>query len=135
MRKEHRVGLVVDRHFGAQINPIARVFHVWVVESPDNTPVIYEIWRSNENDTSRDPLESGVTSFQAGERDSPEDMCLEIIHTIDEHHGEYSHDPPWIEIEVFGVKLTEVIRSAFDAIGGNSYMETDSGFICKRGID
>jgi hypothetical protein len=126
------VGLVVDRNFGDRLAELARSFHVWVVESPANTPVIQRIWNNEPSASAGDQLGAGVTSFVANEKEFPEAICARIAGDLEEHHGEFAHDPPWSEIEVFGVKLSPVLQQAFEEIGATAFEPTPEGFICRR---
>lgn len=126
----YRVGLVVDRRFGDRILKLFRHFHLWVVRSPINSPAIAKAWAAS--GPSDDQLEQGVTSFLAGETETPHQMCERIAETIDEHHGEFAHDPPWSEIEVFGAFLTERLREVFRELGATSFVPTEHGFVARR---
>ncbi|WP_147444930.1 hypothetical protein [Corallococcus sp. CA053C] len=128
----HKVGIVVDQGFGDRLADLARVFHVWVVASGANTPVIQSVWKSALVDAAADPLAVGVTSFAAGEGESREETCARIAWDVDEHHNESAHDPPWSEIEVFGVKLTAALRDVFEQLGATACIPTQDGFICRR---
>lgn len=119
----HKVGIVVDPGFGDRVAELARVFHVWVVESRENTPIIQSVWKSGA---------VGVTSFAAFEGESHEAMCARIAGDVNEHHGAFSHDPPWSEIEVFGAKLTSTLRHVFEELGATACTPTQEGFVCRR---
>lgn len=127
-----KVGLVVDRNFGQRVAALARSFHVWIIESPGNTPFIKAFWNGEPQSPDGDPLASGITSFTADDKESPEDACARIAGDVDEHHGEFAQDPPWSELEVFGVKLSDKLMEAFNAIGATSFEPTPDGFICRR---
>ncbi|WP_147443901.1 hypothetical protein [Corallococcus sicarius] len=128
----HKVGIVVDQNFGDRVADLARVFHVWVVESRDNTPGIQRVWEDGMVDAAADPLAVGVTSFAAVEGESPETMCARIAGDVDEHHNEFAHEPPWSEIEVFGGKLTATLRDIFEELGATACVPTEEGFVCRR---
>lgn len=128
----HKVGIVVDRNFGPRIETLARGFHIWVIESPDNAPYIQNFWQSQQPDPGSDSLASGITSFVADANESPEAACARIVGDVDEHHGEFSHVPPWSEFEVFGVKLNSTLQEAFKDIGGTAFENTQDGFVCRR---
>jgi hypothetical protein len=130
--QSYKIGLVVDRKFGERLSELARSFHVWAVESPDNTPVIQRVWEIECSGIAADPLGPGITSFEASELESPEDMCARIASDLDEHHGEFAHDPPWSEIEVFGVKLSVGLQDVFEDFGATVFEPTHDGFICRR---
>jgi len=125
-----RVAIVVDRAFGAQLHELSRSRHVWVVESPANASVIHEIWR----DTSHENGGSGVTSFKNNTDLSVEEICIGIVPVVEEHHGEFSSHPPWSELEVVGVPLTQTLQSAFEDVGASSFEATPRGFICRRRV-
>ncbi|MFB1480313.1 hypothetical protein [Corallococcus sp. RDP092CA] len=129
-----KVGIVVARDFGSRVADLARVFHVWVVESRANTPVIHGVWKSGLMEAAVDPLAGGVTSFAALEGESPEAMCARIAGAVDEHHGAFAHDPPWSEIEVFGVKLTSTLRHVFDELEATACTPIQEGFVCRRSL-
>jgi hypothetical protein len=128
-RQFYKVVLVVDRNFGARIAELARSFHVWAVESPSNMPVIQQAWKT---DRDADPLGPGVTSFKARDVESAQEMCARIARDVDEHHGEFAHDPPWSEIEVYGVTLDEQLQHVFVELGAMRCERTENGFICRR---
>jgi hypothetical protein len=127
----HKVGLVVDRRFGNRLLDLERSIHLWVVESPANSVIVQQIW-STEESSRKDDLSSGVTSFQASDSESPEETCLRIASDLDEHHGEFGHNPPWSEIEVFGTELTPSLRQAFGELGATVFDRTRNGFRCRR---
>ncbi|MCA1828782.1 MAG: hypothetical protein ABR567_16885 [Myxococcales bacterium] len=105
----HRVGIVVNPNFAERIAELARTMHTSVVESPFNTPVVQRI---SARETERGhSLESGVTSVAATEHEPVEEICAGLARKIDLHHGEYSRRPPWSEIAVVGVELTQRLRS------------------------
>ncbi len=128
----HKVGLVVERNFGQRIATLARLFHVWSIESPSNTPFIQQFWDGGQKVSESDSLSSGITSFVADDKESPEEVCARIAGDVDEHHGEFAHDPPWSELEVFGVKLSTRLREVFTDIGATTFEPTQEGFICRR---
>ena len=129
-----KVGLVVERKFGPRVTALARSSHVWVIASPGNIPFIHRFWESEKQSLDQDPLTSGITSFDADDQESPEAVCARLAGTVDEHHGEFAQDPPWSEIEVFGVALSTTLREVFAAIGATTFEPTPDGFICRRAL-
>src|SRR5262245_18136103 len=129
---KHRVGLVVDRALGERIEELATLFHVWVVESPVNNPAIKRVREAGGPDPSTEPQGTGVTSCHAAHTESTEDMAARIAADVDEHHSEFSHDPPWSEIAVFGAPLTERLRDLFMQLGATAFDSTADGFVARR---
>lgn len=130
--KKTKVGIVVERNFGERLAALARSFHIWVIKSPVNTPFIKEYWSGEPQSPAHDPLASGITSFTPDDNESPEDACARIAGDVEDHHGEFAQDPPWSEIEVFGVKLSDRLREVFAEIGVTTFEPTPDGFICRR---
>jgi hypothetical protein len=126
---DYRVGLVVDPSFGVRLEELARRMHVWVVRSPDNEPVVRRIWDALQGENS---LESGATLF-GSDTESREKACEGIVGTIEEHHGEDSHDPAVNAIEVFGVAPTASIREAFATYGFDEVKVFGDSFVASRG--
>ena len=133
--RRHKVGLVVDRQFGDRLLDLSRSFHTWVVESPTNSPMVQRIWNTERKSAEDDSLDSGATSFQSSERETPEQMCVRLATDLDDHHGEFGHEPPWSEIEVFGAKLTDEVRQTFRDLGVTVFEVTQDGFRCLRTDD
>jgi hypothetical protein len=131
---ETKVGLIVDRNFGPRIARLAQSFHVWAIESPANTRFIREFWKSESQTSERYPLATGITSFVAGDNESPEQACARIAGDVNQHHGEFAHDLPWSELQVFGVELSEIVREVFKEIGATTFEPTSDGFICRRTV-
>jgi hypothetical protein len=94
---------------------------------PENEAVAQRIW----NQPGEHSLDSGVTLFQPSGR-GPDEDCLSIIDTIEEHHGEHSHDPPLTIVEVFGANATAKVRNEFAALGFRRLEPSPSGFVAFR---
>lgn len=129
---ETRVAIVVDRAFGSRLAALASDRHVWIVESPVNSPAIRQVWDGPASGDEDDPLGPGVTSFAAIDAETPEAMCARIADDVAEHHNDASHDPPWAEIGVIGVPLSPLLRQFFENIGGTVFHQTPDGFVCRR---
>jgi hypothetical protein len=130
----HRVGIVLDPEFGGRLSQLARQFHLWVVASETNAPAIRDSRGDATATETGDPLASGVTSFEPFPGESSEDLCVRILETVDDHHGDLAHDPPWSEIEVHGLGLTPRLRSLFTEFGAEEFTPTASGFIARRPV-
>ena len=73
-------------------------------------------------------LDSGVTTFKVDSTRSPEEWCAAIVGTVDEHHGDFSHDPPVSELEIYGTRPTASLQTAFVAYGFEEFEPTNDGF-------
>ena len=128
MTGEHRVAVVLDPDYGEGVRDLARDRHVWIVRSPINDAVAEAVRAGSEEHS----LESGISTFNG--RESPEESFLSILGVIEEHHGEYSHDPPLSVIEVFGVGATDAIREEAAAYGFRRIEPSDEGFTAYRAL-
>ena len=62
----------------------------------------------------RDPddYDTGYTTFKVDPQGHPEDWLVSELETIDLHHGEMSHDPPYSVLNVIGVSWSLRIQEA-----------------------
>ena len=126
----YRVHLVVDPHYGERIRDLPIGEPAWVVDSPDNHPVIHALWQER-----RTLNEStGITSFKYNPDATPDSWLISILSVVDLHHGEYSHDPPYSILDVIGVSCSEAIQEELDRFGFLEHAATTEGFIAKRDL-
>lgn len=131
MRQAYKVGLVVDPAFGDKLESLAAKMHVWVVGTPQNLAIVQRIWDRLPKGSSHD-IESGVTSFHETLGSCPLEWCLNVLGTIDQHHDEFSHDPPYSLLEVYGLFFSEPLRASFCEHGFTSFESTSQGFIARK---
>lgn len=124
----HRVAIVVDPAFGDQLDTLATRIHVWIADTVDNRLAAEGFWATHLPMATSQHLESGVTTFKVDSAQSPEEWCAAIVGTVDEHHGEFSHDPPVSEVEVYGTPATPSLEAAFAAYGFDEFEPTSGGF-------
>lgn len=106
--------------------------HVWLADTRLNRAAA-EAFRANPLATHvGSELERGVTVFQVDPQTSPDEWCADIVSTVVEHHGMYSHDPPVSVIEVYGATPTAAIRVAFEAVGFEDFQLQEGGFVARR---
>lgn len=127
--KPYCVHVVIDPDYGEQIRDLPFDEPAWIIGSTVNQPVIHELLTERQGQSHLD----GITSFCGGpDSMPPEDCLLALVDTIDLHHGEYSHDPPYSVLHVIGVKWSEHIRSELEAFGFILLDLTLDGFVAKR---
>ena len=73
-------------------------------------------------------LDSGVTTFAVSMNEDPSLWCIGVLNTIEEHHGQYSHEPPYTILEVIGLSFSQRLRRVFERLGFNSFQDTKEGF-------
>jgi hypothetical protein len=87
MKPAYCVHLIVDRAFTVRLNDLPRP--VWIADTSANRPAIEEAWNQEGTETHLD----GVTSYQPRTDNNISQEILDLISTIEEHHGVFSHDP------------------------------------------
>jgi hypothetical protein len=124
----YKVLVIVDPNFGDRLAAIPPGVPAWIVDTPENTPIVHRLWKERPNDTHL----SGITTFRIDPKNSPEDNLIQEMDVIDLHHGPLSTDRPYMQIEVFGTKITDAIRHAFAEYGFDEFKETPDGFEAMR---
>jgi hypothetical protein len=125
----YKVCVVVDRNFGERLAALPQGVPVWIVDTPANKPVAQLLWRDRKGTHL-----TGITTFNDSDSSSSEDLFADQLDTIDLHHGSYSADPPYTQLEVLGAPLTERIRTALSEYGFNEFHLDPEGFHCSRPV-
>jgi hypothetical protein len=105
--------MVVDPTFGERLASLPTGEPAWVIDSPLNTPVAHRLWRERKDENHL----TGITTFKPGANTSPEEEVIRMLDTIEEHHGEYSADPPYSILEIIGCGDLEHLHSALTKFG------------------
>ena len=123
----YQVRVVLDRTFGRRLEHLPAGEPVWVIESADNTAAARRLWAQRPGVNHL----QGITTFHdcGG---SPEEELMEVIDTIDLHHGVYSANPPFSEVEVIGAGLSPAVEQAFRRLGLSHFRPTPDGFLSSR---
>jgi len=126
----YRVHVVVDPHYGERIRRLPLGEPAWVLDSTENYPVILAIWKERTLNQF-----SGITSFKFDAGAQPDDWLIAELWTIDIHHGEYSHDPPYSVLNVVGVEWSEKIQDELSKFGFFQHETTPEGFVARRDLN
>jgi hypothetical protein len=70
--------VILDPNFGENLADLPREIPIWIVDSPENTPVARRLWLERPDED----YYQGVTTFQ------PVLTPEEILDVIREHHGD-----------------------------------------------
>jgi hypothetical protein len=126
-RDAYRVRVVLDPDFGERLAELPDREPVWVVNSEANAPTAKRL--QAERATTH---LYGVTIFWPFSDGGPEQHLLDILDAVDLHHGKYSADPPYSEVEVYGVGLSQAVERAFRDMGFTLFHATPDGFVASR---
>jgi len=129
---EYRIAVVLDETFGDRLLELSRTMHVWACASEPNRRGAERIWAEETSD--KPWLESGVTTFQYDPNDVSQSL-FDVIELVEDHHGEYAHDPPWTTLEVFGAFPNRNLIDALQNVGVPRVETTETGFVAFRGSD
>jgi hypothetical protein len=127
-KKPYRVHVIVDPAFGEQLRGVPPGEPVWIVDTKANRAA-YEMVGKERHPES---YLVGLSIFKADPKASPEDWLISELPTIDDHHGEWSHDPPWSIIHVIGAKWTERIQKELSALDFEGHQDTPEGFMAMK---
>jgi hypothetical protein len=127
-KKPYGVHVIVDPSFGDRLRDMPIGEPVWIAATEIN------VLAYNATGKERQPKSylEGLSSFRVDKDGSPEDWLISEIQTIDLHHGEMSHDPPWSMINVIGVKWSLRIQEELERFGFNRHKDTTEGFTAWR---
>jgi hypothetical protein len=126
MPEPYRVFVVLDREYGIKLFELAPRGPVWIVDTPANRDAVKTVWATN-------PAENHLTGVTIFKSDAiGEDVLIEQLNTIDLHHGHYSANPPYTQIEVMGVRFSERLRAELSDFGFDDFAETADGFRASR---
>jgi hypothetical protein len=126
--RPYKVIVVVDPDFGERLADLPPGVPVWVMDTETNRSVTHRLRKERPAKTHLD----GITTFRGGSASGPDEVLINEFSTIDLHHGPYSADPPYSELEIYGVSATPVVRSALEHIGFEVTASTDTGFQAVR---
>jgi len=128
MSEPYIVAVVLDPDFGDRLRGLSAGMPVWIAEIPSNRVAAEAAWASRPVGTHLD----GVTTFRVDRSLTPEAWLVDILPTVDLHHGDYSHDPPYAGVAVFGANPTPEVRAALVEFGLVNVVERPGGFLATR---
>ncbi len=126
----YRIILVVDEQFGSRVLELVRTAYVWLVESVENDRWAKEAWKSPQD--TDDSLLHGLSTFKREQEETCDALIIRLIDMIDEHHGEFAHDPEWSAIDVLGASPSNAIQEAAIAYGVYRCQAIPGGFRLYR---
>jgi hypothetical protein len=126
--RPYKVIVVLDPDFGERLADLPPGVPVWIVDTVINRLVAHRLSKERPPKSHLD----GITTFRGGSASTPEQRLIDEFSMIDLHHGPYSADPPYSELEIYGVSATPVVRSALEHIGFEVTASTDTGFQAVR---
>ena len=125
---KYRVTLIVDRNFGDMLRRLPIGEPVWIIDTPTNHNVIEKLWQDSE----RQDYLTGVTSFKAEDNVLPEEIVLDMLDSVYDHHGPFSHDPPMDALHIVGAEKIPEICNWFREEGFTQVLGTDQDYEIRK---
>ncbi len=122
------VWVIVDPEFGERLGDLPTGEAVWVMQSTANSAAATRLRTKRIGETSL----NGITTFTADSSAIPEEVLVDMLATIDLHHGEYSSKPPYSKIRVLGAHLTPIVEDALSEFGFINHGSTPNGFVAEK---
>jgi hypothetical protein len=118
--------IIVDSAFGDRVADLPEGAPIWIADSAVNWPAVQRRWRTHPGRSERE----GVTTFRVDVARQPEDWCLDILDTVDEHH-ELS-GPGLEELHVIGCPVSVRLVEALLPFGFVETRATGDGFVAAK---
>jgi len=123
--------VILDPAFGNRLREMPDGEPVWIVDTPPNRLAYEAVGKERKPESHI----VGLSSFKVDPKGKPEDWLISELETIDLHHGEISHDPPWSLINVIGSKWTERTGRELARFGFTTHEDTAEGFLATKGVE
>jgi hypothetical protein len=102
----HQVAIVLDPQFAEKLGDLAQ--------------------------SSRDSIARDVTTAKADSTEATPFLLSRLLSLVDLHHGEFSHDPPWTLLHVYGVQLCPSVEAVLAEFGIDNIQAYDDHFVASR---
>jgi hypothetical protein len=127
--------VVVDPNYGDRIDTAAQIAPVWAVASLVNKTACERIWAAAHGAV--DHRETGaVTCYDVTDQQDCLGNLLNILPTLEEHHGEVRDDhislPKGFVLRVLGLTSTETVTSALRELGFSAFVGLAEGFDASK---
>jgi hypothetical protein len=126
--------VILDPNYGDSFGKAAQFAPFWVVATPGNNDACQHL---RETRPVADHREKGaVTNFHVCDAEDRFANLLDILPTLEEHHGHISDDrfsfPAGFILEVIGLSPTGSVTNALREFGFASFCETPGGFQARK---
>lgn len=122
------MAIVLDPNYGERVIELARECHVWLVRSASNDAAAATVWQ----DATGYSLEEGITTFSPAE--TPQASFVVALELVEDHHGEYEHDPPLSVLEVIGLEPSAAVVDDLDRYEFSHIEPSENGFVARRAL-
>ena len=126
--------VIVNPNYGDRIETAVHIAPVWAVATLVNKTACKRIWTEHEPVDHR--RRGAVTYYDVTDAEDRLGNLLNVLPTLEEHHGEIRDDhfsfPNGFVLGVLGLTPAETVTSALKEFGFSSFIEIADGFTaCK----
>ena len=127
IRDPKTVAVIVECDGAERIAALADRVHVWAIDTPENRRKAEAVWRRRVGNQH----ELSMTLFPF-DPVAPDQIVLDVLESIDLHHGEFSQSPAWSRAKVYGALPTPSLTTELHRFGFFHIDEIDGGFVAWR---
>jgi len=118
------VAFVLDPRIGIALKRLATRMPVWLVASSENLRAIEKVEGCPR-------VRCDVTPVYVN-GNGAEEWLVNHVDTVDQHHNQFSQDPPYDTLEVVGCVLTERVRDTLSGLGFRNFASRKGGFVASK---
>lgn len=126
--------VVVDPNYGDSIETAAQAAPVWAINTLPNKTACERIWTAHRAVDHRE--RGAVTCYNVTDKEDRLGNLLNVLPTLEEHHGEIRDDhfsfPNGFVLGVLGLAPTESVTAALREFGFSSFVEIADGFEARK---
>ena len=125
-----KVHLIVAPDYGERLAALSFGEPTWVADTSINGPVISRVRSSSSNSSGK--KSANITSFTVAPNQTSEEWLLNILSTLEEHHGQNSQTPPYSVLRVVGTSLSPRVKTELEIFGFARFENSSDGFIAYK---
>jgi hypothetical protein len=122
--------VILDPNYEAPLETVAQSAPVWIVASGQNKFASQRAWAPHPTTDHRD--KGAVTCFDGTDTEDRLANLLNVLPTLEEHHGEIRDDrfafPKGFALKVIGLPPANNVFQALQTFGFSSFVPTEHGF-------
>ena len=118
------VAFVLDPRIGMKLERLTARMPVWLVATAENLQTLEKVELCSKGYFDVTPV------YVNG--NGAEEWFVNHVDTVDQHHNQFSQDPPYDTLHVVGCVLTERVRDELSALGFRNFASREGGFVATK---
>ena len=120
------VAIVLDPKY-SKLEQLAEQMPIWAIDSATHRATAERMWQLR---GTADAFQ-GITLFKVTDEGDTEGNCINIIGSVDLHHGIYSSGSRIAKLRVIGAMPSNRIQEELKAYGFETFEVTPDGFVAQ----